>query len=293
MISETKRLEIEERAREILEHSGLNAVPVESIVNTINRLLMINIDDIFVYKSIKDVNSMCAQLNEIKKRSTEAFNQFISYSTKTLCHSMGNPLRKAEDIIEVNQSNKAINSLLRVVTLLSYQFAEAASNASLFGDCRYSESSSSFVFDEGEPLPSYRKEIAHMARYFRLHLGSYLVIEFANQLAGKEKTNIHSINAFESVIRLYETGCADYIFNFITDLKKRDERLVTPILIHFDDNTYGLKRKVLGIHIYGDEEIKLWKKWGDPYDRLANINCNSAGNLSMEITPFSDSVAII
>ena len=66
MISETKRLEIEEHARETLEHSGLNAVPVESIVNTINRLLMINIDDIFVYKSIKDVNSMCAQLNEIK-----------------------------------------------------------------------------------------------------------------------------------------------------------------------------------------------------------------------------------
>ena len=206
---------------------------------------------------------------------------------------MGNPLRKAEDIIEINQSNKSINSLLRVVTLLSYQFAEAASNACLFGDCRYSESSSSSVFDEGETLPSYRKEIAHMSRYFRLHLGSYLVIEFANQLAGKEGSYYESKNAFESVLKLYETGCADYIFNFVIDINKREEKLVTPILIQFDDTAYGSRRKVLGIHIYGDQKIKLWKKWGDPYDRLVKIDDSSVANLTMEITPYSDLVAII
>ena len=293
MLTRTKRLKIREYAELVLQQSGLNANSVDYLVNTINRLLNINIDGIFAYKSIKDVNTMCTQLNDLKKRSTEKFNQFKSYSTRTLCHSMGNPLRKAEDIIEINQSNKTINSLLKVVTLLSYQFAEAASRACLIGDCRYSESSSSSVFDEGEPLPSYRKEIAHMSRYFRLHLGSYLAIEFANQLAEKDGSNYESMNAFENVLKLYEAGCADYIFNFVIDMNKREEKLVTPILIQFDDSTYGAKRKVLGIHIYGDQAIKLWKKWGDPYERLVKIDSSSVANLTMEITPFSDLVAII
>lgn len=293
MLTQTQRLQIKEYTELMLQQSGLNAKCVDYLVNTINRLLNINIDGIFGYKSIKDVNTTCTQLNELKKRSTEKFNQFKSYSTKTLCHSMGNPLRKAEDIIEINQSNKTINSLLKVVTLLSYQFAEAASRACLIGDCRYSESSSSSVFDEGEPLPSYRKEIAHMSRYFRLHLGSYLAIEFANQLAGKVGSNYESMNAFESVIKLYETGCADYIFNFVIEMNKREEKLVTPILIQFDDTTHATKRKVLGVHIYGDQEIKLWKKWGDPYDRLVKIDNSSGANINMEITPYSDSVAII
>jgi hypothetical protein len=46
---------------------------------------------------------MGAGLNTLKKKSTDAFKPFISESTKTLCHSMGNPLKVAEDIIELEE----------------------------------------------------------------------------------------------------------------------------------------------------------------------------------------------
>jgi hypothetical protein len=57
-------------------------------------------------------------------------------------------------------------------------------------------------------------------------------------------------------------------------------------------------RRVLGIHIYGDEEIRLWKRWGDRYDRLMDISGNqssssSSSNITMEVTPFSNALAAI
>ena len=60
-----------------------------------------------------------------------------------------------------------------------------ASIAAMTGDCQYPETS--LVFDEQQDHhhhpSSYRKEIAHMARYYRLHLGSFLAIELAKELA--------------------------------------------------------------------------------------------------------------
>ena len=184
---------------------------------------------------------MCDNLNILKKKSTEAFRPLISSSTTTLCHSMGNPLRVAEDVIDANDKNRILNSLLKIVTLLSYRYAAAASAAALSAECNYSEYSS--VFDE-QNLLSYRKEISHMSRYFRLHIGSYLAIELARQLESFPRGYMN--NHFESVIELYEAGCADYIFNFILTSDKREEKLVTPILINLE--RFG---KVLGIHIYG------------------------------------------
>jgi hypothetical protein len=126
-----------------------------------------------------------------------------------------------------------------------------------------------------------------MARYFRLHLGSYLVIELAKEL--KSYPSTYKDNRFESIIELYETGCADYIFNFVMDINNntREERLVTPSLINLDGN-----KKVLAIHIYGDEKIRLWKRWGDGYDALYDINGNKS-SVYMEVNPFFNSVAII
>jgi hypothetical protein len=274
-----------EHANMILEKSELSHDSIRSIMSSIRRLSSINIENIFIYKSLSDINDMCAGLNTLKKKSTDAFKPFISESTKTLCHSMGNPLKVAEDIIELEEKNDLLNSLLKIVTFLSNRYATAASIAALIGECRYPETS--FVFDESSSTSSYRKEISHMARYFRLHLGSYLVIELAKEL--KSYPSTYKDNRFESIIELYETGCADYIFNFVMDINNntREERLVTPILMNLDGN-----KKVLAIHIYGDEKIRLWKRWGDGYDALYDINGNKSG-IYMEVNPFFNSVAII
>jgi hypothetical protein len=94
-------------------------------------------------------------------------------------------------------------------------------------------------------------------------------------------------NRFESIIELYESGCADYIFNFVVYNNTREEKLVTPLLMNLDGT-----KKVLAIHIYGDEKIRLWKGWGDGYDALYDINGNRSGT-HMEANPFFNSVAII
>jgi hypothetical protein len=58
-------------------------------------------------------------------------------------------------------------------------------------------------------------------------------------------------------------------------------------------------KRVLGIHIYGDEKIRLWKRWGDRCDRLMDIggsqssSSSSSSNITMEVTPFSNALAVI
>ena len=278
-----------EYAKTILEKSALSYNSAKSIMNSVLRLSSMDIENIFTYKPLSDINNMCTQLNTLKKKSTEAFRPFISESTVTLCHSMGNPLKVAEDIIELEDMSNLLNSLLKIVTFLSNRYAARASIAALIGQCQYPETS--LVFDEQDnnssSFSSYRKEIAHMARYYRLHLGSFLAIELAREL--KSFPSMYKDNRFKSIIELYETGCADYIFNFVVDTNDntREERLVTPILTDLD----GYK-KVLAIHIYGDENIRLWKRWGDGYGTLYDIN-GKRSSVYMELNPFFNSVAII
>src|SRR5919206_707344 len=242
---------------------------------------------IFVRQHLHFVFDSEKLLNTLKKKSTDAFRPFISESTKTLCHSMGNPLKVAEDTIELEEKSKLLNSLLKIVTFLSNKYAMWASIAAMTGDCQYPETS--FVFDEQQDRhsSSYRKEIAHMARYYRLHLGSFLAIELAKEL--KSYPSMYKDKRFESIIELYEIGCADYIFNFVVDINDntREEKLVTPILMNLEDGN----KKVLAVHVYGDEEIRLWKRWGDGYNTLYDINGNRS-SIYMEVSPFFNSVAV-
>jgi hypothetical protein len=284
---DSQQLLVIEHANAILEKSTLPYNSVKSIMASVTRLCNINIENIFTYRSVSDINDMCAQLNTLKKKSTDAFRPFISESTKTLCHSMGNPLKVAEDMIELEERNDLLNSLLKIVTFLSSKYAMWASIAAMTGDCQYPETS--FVFDEQQDHPSsYRKEIAHMARYYRLHLGSFLAIELAKEI--KSFPSMYKDNRFESIIQLYENGCADYIFNFVVDINDntREEKLVTPILMNLEDEN----KKVLAVHVYGDENIRLWKRWGDGYGTLYDIRGNRSSTY-MEVSPFFNSVAII
>jgi hypothetical protein len=282
---ESQQLLILEHTHTILEKSALPYNSVKSIMTSVRRLCAINIEDVFTYRSVSEINDICTRLNTLKKKSTDAFRPFISQSTKTLCHSMGNPLKVAEDIIELEESSELLNSLLKIVTFLSSKYAMWASTAAMTGDCQYPETS--FVFDEHHSS-SYRKEIAHMARYYRLHLGSFLAIELAKEL--KSFPSTYKDNRFESIIELYEIGCADYIFNFVVDINDntREEKLVTPILMSLEHGN----KKVLAVHVYGDEKIRLWKKWGDGYNTLNDINGNRS-SIYMEVSPFLNSVAVI
>jgi hypothetical protein len=284
---ESQQLLILEHANAILEKSTLSRNSVKSIMTSVRRLYAINIESIFTYRPISEINDMCARLNTLKKKSTDAFRPFISQSTKTLCHSMGNPLKVAEDIIELEEKSDLLNSLLKIVTFLSNKYAMWASIAALTGDCQYPETS--LVFDEQQNhTSSYRKEIAHMARYYRLHLGSFLAIELAKEL--KSYPSMYKDNRFESLIELYEIGCADYIFNFVVDINDntREEKLVTPILMNLEDEN----KKVLAVHVYGDDKIKLWKRCGDGYNALYDIKGNRS-SIYMEVSPFFNSVAVI
>ena len=99
-----------------------------------------------------------------------------------------------------------------------------------------------------------------MARYYRLHLASFIAIEFANELAACPRTDCYKNNRFESVIELYEEGCADFIFDFVLYPNKREEKLVTPVLIDLEENDN--RRKVLRIHIDGDKKNTAAEKVG-------------------------------
>ncbi|HYA84655.1 MAG TPA: hypothetical protein VEH06_14585 [Candidatus Bathyarchaeia archaeon] len=58
-------------------------------------------------------------------------------------------------------------------------------------------------------------------------------LELAKEL--KSFPSMYKDNGFESIIELYESGCADYIFNFVVaNNNTREEKLVTPILMNLD-----------------------------------------------------------
>ncbi|HEY3525947.1 MAG TPA: hypothetical protein VGK47_07105, partial [Nitrososphaeraceae archaeon] len=77
------------------------------------------------------------------------------------------------------------------------------------------------------------------------------------------------------------------IGNYVLYSNKREEKLVTPVLIDSEENDN--RRKVLGIQIKGDEK-QLKKRWGDPYGRPMIINGEQDKNTIMEITPFSNAL---
>jgi hypothetical protein len=52
--------------------------------------------------------------------------------------------------------------------------------------------------------------------------------------------------SIESVIELYEAGCADYIFNFVIDSNKSEEKLVTPVLMYLVDKKIKEQQEVVG-----------------------------------------------
>jgi hypothetical protein len=126
----------------------------------------------------------------------------------------------------------------------------------------------SFGFDEeNASSSSYRKEIAHMARYYRLHLGSFLAIEFAKELDMYPQS--YKDNLFESAIELHKARWAYYMFDFAMNSNKTmEKKIVTPILMDCDYEENARERKGIGIHIYGDENIRSWKRWGDGYQGL-------------------------
>ena len=63
---------------------------------------------------------------------------------------------------------------------------------------------------------------------------------------------------------------------------------MTPILMNLEDGN----KKVLAVHVYGDEKKRLWKRWGVGYSTLYDINGNRS-SIYMEVSPFFNSVSII
>ncbi|MFL6357503.1 MAG: hypothetical protein ACJ71C_13220, partial [Nitrososphaeraceae archaeon] len=60
---EDQTIATEDYTKLVLEQSEISASSIKSIVNTINRLDTINLDNIFTYKSLSDINEMCPRLN--------------------------------------------------------------------------------------------------------------------------------------------------------------------------------------------------------------------------------------
>src|SRR6266498_4138330 len=65
-------------ATTLLEKSDVPVNSIKSIISAANRLSSINIEYIFTYKFQLEINDMCAHLNELKRKSAEAFRPFIS-----------------------------------------------------------------------------------------------------------------------------------------------------------------------------------------------------------------------
>ena len=63
---ESQQLLILEHASTILEKSTLSYNSVKSIMASLRRLCAINIENIFTYRSISEINNMCTRLNTLK-----------------------------------------------------------------------------------------------------------------------------------------------------------------------------------------------------------------------------------
>ena len=99
--------------------------------------------------------------NKLKKKSTEALRSFISPSKRTLCHSRGNPMKLAEDTIEIE--DKTIHRIEFIIK-----------NSLLF----LSLEPASFVFDEQtDPSPLLQKRLHICLNILDIYIGSFLLLK--------------------------------------------------------------------------------------------------------------------
>ena len=219
---------------------------------SVSRVDKIDESKTFRYEPILEFEKRLSQLNTLKQKATESFRPFADKYCTSLCASMGVPMMEA-----IFESKKAgnyeiIHEIFGLTNAKAKRFGLAALYSALHGqknEIPHTEPTYNIVFDRDSPW-TYRNEVEHMEEYARYHFNSYVINEIENQ----------SSNPFESVISLYENGCADFIFMQTESDGKRSEKLCTFHTIDIPD-----KGNVIAVHMTGDEKVLHFRKWGEPY----------------------------
>lgn len=238
--------------------------------SAIDRIYDINESKTFVYSALREFEGRLTRIEALKEFATAAFKPFADDHGTTLCESMGFPMM---DAIENSHRKRKYDAFFDILGVTNYKakiFGLEALKAAMAGERNDIPESYNIVFDRDTPW-TYRNEAGHMEEYARYHFNSYVISEL-NKTGG---------NPFDPVISLYEEGACDFIFmRTQEDGKKEVEKLATFHTVEIPGNG-----KVLGVHFHGDNGLKYYRRWGDPYTLLKSVKDE---HVKLKVTGIAD-----
>lgn len=230
------------------------------INNAIKRILAIDEEKTFAYQSLVDFEKSIPEIQEIKNHAVESFRPFAAKYHTSLCASMGFPMMNAIADSKNAGMYEMFHEIFGITNAKAKRFGLAALYGALKGEKASIQNEGriyNIVFDRDSPW-TYRNEAEHMEEYARYHFNSYLINEVM------KKTN--SANPFDPVISLYESGAADFIFMQTRHGQVTDEKIFT---FHTVKTPAG---NVIGVHMAGDDKLRYYRKWGDPYFEIQSFD---------------------
>ncbi len=248
----------EEIMNNIIKHARLKKETVRSIIQSLNRIDLIDESKTFSYEDLKNFENRLPEIIKLKEKATSAFRPFAEKYQTSLCASMGIPMMEAITHSRDAGTYEIFHQIFGLSNAKAKRFGLAALYCAIKGnkgDIPLSDVPYNIVFDRDSPW-TYRNEVEHMEEYARYHFNSYVINEASE----------HTTNPFEPVISLYEKGTADFIFMQTEENQVRDEKICTFHMINIPS-----KGNVIGVHMGLDDKIMYFRKWGEPYFSLRSV----------------------
>lgn len=242
---------------EIVKQTGIKKEIGELVKISLFRIFMIDESKTFRYEELKKFEERLPEIIKLKERAAVAFRPFAEKYNTSLCASMGIPMMESINHSKEEGTYNAYHEIFGLSNAKAKKFGLSALYCAIRGakaSIPNPELPYNIVFDRDSPW-TYRNEVEHMEEYARYHFNSYIINERK------------SPNPFEPVISLYEKGIADFIFMQTEENGIKEEKLVTFHIVHIPS-----KGDVVGVHMGFDNNLKYFRKWGEPYFILRSVN---------------------
>lgn len=218
----------------------------------------------FRYIPVSEFEKNIPHLNMLKEKATKSFEPFAKRYGTSLCAAMGVPMSEAITSSKKTGNYKSIYELFGLTNAKSKRFGLAALYCALQGQKNDIGNEYNIVFDRDSPW-TYRNEAEHMEEYARYHFNSYLINHVQDTTS----------NPFDSVMKLYEFGIADFIFMQTEQNGIKKERLGTFHTVNIPD--IG---NVIAVHMTEDQSVLHYRRWGDPYFRIIPVKEETGLNIT-------------
>jgi hypothetical protein len=244
------------------------------------KLLSFDPNTSYRFRTLDELNSVCGIINESKSVLSTSLQYYLEkyrnvLDIPRLCRALAIPGELAENFIKAGKSEEQYtseNESGKTQYLPIYQIVE---NLQRYFYMKADDDTNNSTNLVAPSLSISQKEaiytdINELAVYSKMYCDIETVK--SNPLISDEYP--HG-NPFDHIIDIMSQGAIIIRFKYILRNKSlpAEEKVVSYHLMDFD------KKKVLGVHIEGDNKFSMYKRWGEGNERLLPIYAEYEGTI--------------